>query len=162
MEVIILRGLPGSGKSSWIGEYIIKHSNTMEEAASLFPICSADHYHIKVGGGKYDFKPENQGKAHLACLENFLYSLIDPDKDIHTIFVDNTNTTAVEIAPYWQLASLHSIPVKIVRIHCPYEIACRRNVHGVPNSIIWRMYQNLISERLPAHWIEEIVLGDQG
>lgn len=40
----------------------------------------------------------------------------------------------------------------------PDEAACDRNVHKVPPTIIWRMYQNLSNETLPPWWRESIVV----
>lgn len=161
MQVIILRGISGAGKTWWIEDHVREQSRDISgDSNLLFPVCSADHYHLKVGGGRYDFRPENQGQAHLACLEKFFYVLWDK-KDFHTMFVDNTNTTTTEMAPYIQLALLHGLPVRIVRVHASFETACRRNVHAVPPATIWRMHQNILTERLPSHWpSEEIILGE--
>lgn len=74
------------------------------------------------------------------------------------LVVDNTNLTAHEISPYYRLAQLFGWDVKIVRVHCDFETAAKRNTHGVPHDRIWQMYQTLHSERLPPYWKEEIVL----
>ncbi len=146
-QVIIMRGIVGAGKSTY---------------AKLFPdaiICSADEYHIDEDG-IYRFDPANIGKAHDYCLSKFLFAIQDEDID-RIIIVDNTNLSIYEIAPYYRLAQIHNLDVKIIRIHTDFEIAARRNIHSVPLERIWQMYQTLLSERLPFHWKEEIVFGGQ-
>ena len=68
------------------------------------------------------------------------------------IVVDNTNTTAVELAPYVRLCEAFGVKYEIVFIRVPFGRACKRNVHAVPEATIWNMFQNLLSERLPAWW----------
>jgi predicted kinase len=153
MEVIIMRGIPGSGKSTWIKNFIAERKWPEND----YVIVSADHYFMV--GSCYRYDPKKIGEAHASCLRDFVAELYPMRKDApRGVIVDNTNTTAVEIAPYYALALAYGAEVKIVRVHCPFEVAHPRNVHGVPQSTVWRMYQNILSERLPPHWNEEIVL----
>ena len=66
MKIYIMRGLPGSGKSSW-------YANRLNNWA----VCSADTYHERTG--TYQFKKENVQKAHNHCLELFATRLIVSD-----------------------------------------------------------------------------------
>ena len=143
MAIYILRGLPGSGKSTWIKNY---EAENYQESGK---VCSADHFHMV--NGIYQYNPLKAGEAHLKCLEKYLSAL---QTGQYPIFVDNTNTQSFEIAPYWQLACVFGIQVKIIRLHVDFETACRRNAHKVPPARIWWMYQNLLTERLPSHWVE--------
>lgn len=149
MQVIIMRGLPGAGKDRYIER---KWGLT---ARLDVVICSADHYHMFDGQYRYD--PANAAKAHNMCLKWFSMML---GKQVETVVVSNTNTTAVEIAPYYQLALALGYEVKIVHIKCDFETACRRNIHQVPPSTIWAMYQNLLTERMRPWWKEEFVFPD--
>lgn len=149
MHIFLMRGLPGSGKTSWIKAY--------ETAHYVFPqkwvVCSADHYHLI--NGVYQYKPENARSAHDDCLHRYLAHLINQNADV--MFVDNTNTTLVELAPYYRLAELYQAEVKIIQVMTDFTKACQRNVHDVPIVTLWRMYQNLLSERLPTHWVVDII-----
>lgn len=152
MEVIILRGLLGAGKDHWIKANV---PNAV--------VCSADDYHMI--GGVYRYDPKYAGEAHRRCLEKFIDAAnigTFTEDGPAAIVVNNTNTTALEICPYYRVAEALALPVRIVRIHVDFETACRRNVHAVPASTIWAMFQNLYTERLPAWWKEEIAFPKGG
>lgn len=144
MKVYIMRGLPGAGKSTFI-----------KTLTGKIDICSADDFHMK--NGVYSFDPKNIAAAHNQCLTDFLTGLEIYENQFDYTVIDNTNTSAWEIAPYYRLAEIFKQEVKIIRIHCDFETASARNIHGVPLEIIWRMNQNILTERLPAHWKEEII-----
>lgn len=156
MEVIIMRGLPGAGKDYWL-------SRLDEYEPKGVYRCSADDFHtftnISTGEVGYRYDPAKAGEAHNACLKKFAGALAEGYESY--VVVSNTNTTAVEIAPYYQLALAYDLPVKIVHVLCDFETACHRNVHGVPPSTIWAMQRNLLTERLPAWWREEFVQGEE-
>lgn len=143
-----MRGLPGAGKDHWIKEYQTKHYQFPQH----WIICSADHYHMV--NGVYQYKPERAREAHDECLGQYLTALLQPTD---VIFVNNTNSTLLELAPYYRLAEYHKAEVKIIQVMCDFQVACRRNVHDVPPRTIWKMYQNILTERLPGHWPVEII-----
>lgn len=150
MKVLIMRGLPGSGKSTWVRNYW----NSMDPGT--YPlVCSADDYHMVDDEYRYD--PKKAGAAHTECLRKFLNGLQGERYD--SIIVDNTNTTAAEIAPYYRLAEMFGVETKIVRVCCDLQLAMSRQTHAVPESTIFTMWQNLNSERLPAYWKEEFFWG---
>ena len=151
-QVIIMRGIPGSGKSTWI-----KKNITHNPANKLVgvKICSADFFHIG-DDNVYRFDPADIGKAHDFCLNEFLGACQKMPAGI-ILVVDNTNLLGWEIAPYYRLAQLFGWDVKIVRLDCDFRTAVERNIHAVASERIWQMYQSLLNERLPLHWKEEIV-----
>lgn len=148
MQVIIMRGIPGSGKSTYVRDQLAsKFSRGMYVSTDDFFVC----------GSTYRFDPKRISEAHASCLRHF----VDAVRDDCTCFVDNTNTTAVEIAPYYALALAYGADVKIVRMVTPFEVAVTRNTHNVPISTIWKMHQNLLTERLPPHWTEEFIFPEK-
>ena len=147
LKVVIMRGLPGSGKTTYIKEFSNRYQVN---------VCSADFYHMI--GGQYRFDPAKAGEAHARCLKNYLDLLASRGR----IFVDNTNTMAWEIAPYYALALAYGADVEIVRLHCSLETACARNIHNVPVSTLVKMERGLLTECLPPHWTERIILGGCG
>lgn len=147
--VRIMRGLPGSGKSAFVANYY---------PGAL--ICSADHYHINPVTNAYSYNPENTRAAHDACFLQYMRYLNGADlvADGQILVVDNTNTTIAEVAPYYRLAEISGsdVDVEIIRLVVPFEVACARNIHGVPPETIWKMYLNLLNEKLPPWYRERI------
>lgn len=148
-NVVIMRGLPGSGKSTWVSRYMM--NSDLDHA-----VVSADHYHSI--DGKYDFKQENAKAAHDACLLQFIKYLNHADlMGVNgTLIVDNTNISAWEIAPYYRLAEVYGIDVEIVLINCATMDAINRNrgrgTKEVPHLVISRMAHRLEMESLPSWW----------
>ena len=145
MKVVLLRGVSGSGKST----YAKKLSEQYVHAV----ICSADDGMIN-NQGEYDFKPFKLPMAHQQCFRKFV-NVIDV-KRAGLVIVDNTNTQLHEIAPYLKYAELHDIPVEIVKCTCSFTEATERNVHGVPENTILSMANRM--EKLPRYWPKETVI----
>jgi len=141
MIVTILRGLPGSGKSTYCKEALVRLPNTV--------VCSADDFFMI--GGEYKFNPELLPQAHAECLHRYV-SAVRARKEL--IIVDNTNILAVEIAPYYALAEAYKANVEVITINCPIEVARERNIHGVPSETMEEMARLIISEvsRFPPWW----------
>lgn len=117
--LIIVRGLPGSGKS------------TFAELLGNVQICTADDYFMT--SGAYQFKQEDLGAAHLKCqqkCENLMKA------NTPRIAVANTATTSREIAPYTGLAEKYGYKVFSVVVENRHGGS---NVHNVPPETIEKM-----------------------
>lgn len=140
-----MRGVPGSGKSTYI--------KTHFPQAQDYNICSADNFFLNEEG-VYEFKPELLHEAHRSCYEDFFFSLQDMD----FVIVDNTNIRLAEITPYTMMLSLFDEwDLRIIRLNTPPDIAASRNIHGVPESKVKRMAKAM--ETLPPYLrkFEEVV-----
>ncbi len=146
MKVIILRGLPGAGKSSL---HLDATTTTV----------SADH-HFTDSDGVYKFVPSELGDAHKECLQDFLKLLQSYDANV--VVVDNTNLTAMEIAPYYRLAEVFDYEVEIVTVQCDPAVAFIRNIHGVPEATHKRMAETLANEKLPPWWNHRVINTSEG
>ncbi len=151
-EVIIVSGIPGSGKSTWV------KNNTNPYMTEVF---SADTFFLDKNGS-YKFDPTKLSQAHSSCLKNFTTRLFNLNTSVKdsckiTLVVDNTNTSAWEIAPYYSLAQAFNIPVKIIRLIVNPHTAFSRNIHGVEKDKVELMAERITKNPLPPFWnIEEI------
>jgi predicted kinase len=140
-KLIIMRGLPGSGKSFLAKQEYVKNSKLGLSCV----ICSTDAFWLI--NESYTFKPEYLGIAHQWNQGQVAYAMF---QNTEVIIVDNTNTTFKEMAPYLELAASFGYRVELMEpvtpwAHDPVECA-RRNTHGVPEAKIREMlarWQNI-------------------
>lgn len=145
MHVIIMSGISGAGKNTYI-------ANNYPDAL----VVSADNFFEH--HGKYIFDPSKLSKAHGICLKEFIRFCekrwADEDNDPVTIIVNNTNTTALEIAPYYAIASAYAASrIDLVTLRVDPAIAAARNSHGVPLKSCQAMDNRIKSRVLPSHWV---------
>jgi predicted kinase len=86
-SLLILRGLPGSGKSS------------LAEILDIKAVCCADDYFVR--DGKYLWNIDKLYAAHMWCERKCRRFM---KKQINLIVVTNTFTSARELRPYEDLA----------------------------------------------------------
>jgi len=128
--VIILCGIPGSGKTHYANHVRSFHPDTTR-------IVSADHFHIQPDGS-YQFDFRNLREAHNQCLRNYMAALLEPE--VTHIIVDNNNTSNWERASYVAQAQLMGVPVEHHMIHCEPEVAVVRQTHNVPARVVWQRH----------------------
>jgi predicted kinase len=152
--VIIMRGLPGCGKSYYIDTQLCNSALSSNTDLEVF---SADHYFTD-NNGIYRFDPKHLGAAHAACFKSYLDFLaqLDVMEVPEMLVVDNTNISAYEMAPYIQAANAYGLDHKIVTLWCNPKLAAQRNTHDVPNHTILAMYQKLLKEELPPFWKHQV------
>jgi hypothetical protein len=127
--LILLRGLPGNGKTT-TGEILSETPGVLP-----YPVYSADDYFYENGPnpGKYDFNREKLGAAHGQCqdrVENAMLSNVDK------IFVANTFTTNKEIKPYKELAEKHGYMLISLIVENRHG---HKSVHNVPEETMKAM-----------------------
>lgn len=117
MKVIILRGLPGAGKSTWVAQN-----------APNAVVCSADSF-LYDAAGNYVWTPERLSVAHRSCQEKFSQALY---ARAETVVVDNCNLTNRDMKFYVEAAEKMGYPIEIRTLHVDPEVAKARQTHNVP------------------------------
>jgi len=145
MRVIVMRGVPGSGKSHWA-----------QSLTGSKVVVSADHHFIN-SDGEYEFDPAKLADAHNACLRRFLEELQNQNTEL--LIVDNTNSTIAEMAPYMALAAAFGAPAEIVEVKCDPTTAVARNVHGVTTATVKRIHDVMCKNTplMPPWWQHTVI-----
>lgn len=147
MRIIIMRGVSGSGKSTYTKKYY-------PDAV----VCSADDYFIEPVTLKYDFKPALIGEAHKWCMHKFVeYATRPVESQPEVVVVDNTHTMLWEFSGYVQVAEAYGHSVEIVRMETPVAVCAARNTHGVPAKAVESMAQRF--QKCLPWWKETVVSG---
>lgn len=118
MELVLIRGLPGSGKS------------TIARALTLlgYQHIEADQYFERAG--RYQFDASELAQAHAWCLDQVIACL----KQRKRCAVANTFSQQWEIQPYLDAARAANVPVRIIEANGKWQ-----NTHNVPEETITRM-----------------------
>mmetsp|Transcript_25795 Transcript_25795/g.48547 ORF Transcript_25795/g.48547 Transcript_25795/m.48547 type:complete len:1405 (-) Transcript_25795:362-4576(-) len=132
-DVVILRGLPGVGKSTLIDQAKEKLNDVVD---GDFDVASADKFFE--ASGEYVFERKLLGKAH-----DFSRSVAAKAmEENRTVVVDNTNTTAAEVGVYIDMAERRKKSCAVFDL-CSSGVADARNLrnkHGVCVEAIERMF----------------------
>ncbi|XP_058048604.1 NEDD4-binding protein 2 isoform X2 [Ahaetulla prasina] len=131
--LVLLRGLPGSGKS-----YLARV--LLEDNPCGIILSTDDYFYQK--NGQYQFDADSLADAHEW---NWKRAKEAFEKRITPIIIDNTNTQAWEMKPYIALSQQHKYKVIFREPDTwwkfkPKELE-RRNVHGVSKEKIKRMLE---------------------
>lgn len=134
-KVIVMQGCSGSGKSTL--------AKTLSAEHDAF-VISADDFFLN-DKEEYIFNRELLGNAHGYCFYKYLEYLAYGAN----IIVDNTNTTAVEIAPYAAAVSAinyknpGSYSFEIISVERDIYDCIKYNSHGVDSKTIKNQANNI-------------------
>ncbi|KAE9267305.1 hypothetical protein PR003_g31823 [Phytophthora rubi] len=110
---VIMRGLPGSGKTTFAQE-VARYAATVDFRAS---ICSADLFFQR--GGSYVFDASRLWEAHRSCYEQCRELLWrSPDRGVDIVIVDNCNLRMDDYERYQDL-HIPSDKLAVAAFECP-------------------------------------------
>lgn len=137
-KLIIIRGLPGSGKSTF-AQFLFDNLEVDVDAAML----AADDYFYD-DDGVYNFDANKLHQAHMGCQQS-----VESNMSVTTelckkygndsnsvIIVHNTSTTPKEMKPYLELAEKYDYEVTSLIVENRHG---NSNVHGVPQEVLDKM-----------------------
>jgi len=126
-KLYIVRGLPGSGKSTFAEALV----------GSDFLVCEADKYFMV--DGEYKFDGSKLKEAHESCrtlVETYMKDSLVNDQFYREIAVSNTFTQEWEMQAYFDLAKQYGYMVFTVIVENRHGGV---NRHGVPDEALTRM-----------------------
>lgn len=130
--MVILRGQPGAGKSTYakkLKDFFIKRGLLAENIV----ICEADDFFMK--NGVYCFDSTKLGIAHKIC-QNKAEKAISEGK---YVIVANTNIKIRDLNEYIKIANKYNVNFEVHRLMTHYQ-----NVHNVPEEKVKQMEENLV------------------
>lgn len=143
-RVIVLMGISGAGKDTWI-----------QENFPSADVHSTDKFFMV--DGEYKFDVTKLGEGHAWCLRE--YTKVVQGEVEGVVIVNNTNTSLAEVAPYCALALAHGHELQIVALVCAPEVAAKRNVHKTPAKSVFQQdarFRRTLAD-LPPWWPSTIV-----
>ena len=172
MSVTIVRGVPGSGKSTWVAEKFEKFGNLARPVWAFYKspesiegvrpvdlgaIFSTDDAYLSEAR-VYEFDFRRLGEAHGTCLRKFT-EYVQNTSNAVPVVVDNTSTSVSEVAPYAAIALAYGHTLSIITLLCDPAVAAARNTHGVPEKSVLAMDKRLREEGklLPPYWPHEVL-----
>lgn len=125
---IIMRGIPGSGKSTF--------ARKLAEGRHAV-ICSTDDFFVK--DGIYRREITMLAEYHAQNLQKFIQALAER---VPLVICDNCNVRYLHYRDYIRSAEHYDYPVTIITMpHPDPETAAAKNIHGVPLEHIERLLQ---------------------
>jgi tRNA uridine 5-carbamoylmethylation protein Kti12 len=138
-EVIVLSGIPGSGKSS-LARQIARQDTAV--------IVSADTYFVG-HDGQYRYIAAEIGLAHDKCKREFDHAI----KSRRTpIIVDNTNTQVSDIEYYIVQAGAAGYDARVIRVNADPADAFARQTHDVPPETFERLWTRFNQRNVLPDW----------
>lgn len=141
-KLVLMRGVPGSGKSYKAKEIVAQHGQSED------CIASADDFFMV--DGEYKFDPDRLGSAHWSC-KNKVRELMEADAPL--VVVDNTNTKRKEMKAYAHMAKEFGYEVEFAMPETSWawnaDECFKRNTHKVPMEVIRNMLKRFDKKLTP-------------
>lgn len=126
--LIILRGVPGCGKST-VAEVLSNNGK--------YPVCTADDFFMK--DGEYKWNPKQLGIAHKACQEKCRRALDDGSE---MVIVANTSTKEKDYSTYASMGKIRGYMVFSLVVENRHG---GTDVHNVPDDAKAKMAMEIVN-----------------
>jgi predicted kinase len=123
-SLFLLRGLPGSGKSS-LAESLSENGK--------YPVFSVDSYFTNAETGAYNFEFDKNHIAYSQCIEQTRTAL---QAGREKVIVDNTFTMDWEMKPYFELASEFNYRLFVMTVENYHG---SKNIHHISEEQLQKM-----------------------
>lgn len=138
-RLIILRGLPGSGKTTF-AEFLNANVFDLE-------IFAADNYQ------SVPFDPNKVQYAHASCQRDVGLAM---GRGVETVVVHNTNTQAWEMKPYEDMAEQFGYMVTHLIVENRHG---SKSVHNVPKEVLVKMKDRFETQLIPDAFVKGGIFG---
>lgn len=125
-SLILLRGLPGSGKTTLAKELSEK---------GKYPVFSVDDYFTDSKTGNYNFEFDKNHLAYKQCEESTKQGM---QNGVSKIFIDNVFSLEWELEPYFKLASQFKYQIFVLTVENRHK---NKNIHQISDEQIQKMAQ---------------------
>ena len=122
--ILLLRGLPGSGKSS-LAKLLSEYGK--------YPTLSVDDFFTDPVTGNYQFDYKSNYLAYKNCEER---AAIYAKTNIEKIIIHNTFTMEWEMEPYFKIATEHGYSIVVATVENYHQ---GKNIHGISDEQIMKM-----------------------
>ncbi len=144
--VLVMRGVPGSGKSTTCRAALATLGLSLDADAV---VCGADAFFEErdaVTGAllQYNWAAHRLGQAHKWCRHRFEEALLERRHAV--VVVDNVSARRWTYREYTSMALANSSEVVVIDLRCPdqaaVEVCAGRNAHGVALKGVLKMWQS--------------------
>jgi predicted kinase len=125
-DLILLRGIPGSGKST-LGEIILQTTQQQKP-----DVLSADNFFVDENG-VYNFDSNKLKEAHNMCQQKCAERM---RLEFSKIVVANTFTQEWEMQPYFEMAKRYGYRIHTLIVENRHG---SKNIHNVPDDKLEQM-----------------------
>jgi predicted kinase len=132
-EIIMTRGVPASGKTTWAREFVKENSNYVN--------LNRDDFRAMLYGSDYKFSRAREATVTIAQRGAAVAALTEGK----SVIISDTNLSKSVQDSWWRVALPFGASIKVTykNFDCELDVALKRNAMrdgGVPPEVVWRMH----------------------